>query len=417
MVQGQARTLSYLLVLCGVLWPGGTCWAQAGGNPYDNWLNERVKALVAAKINQRSNTNQTEAPSLSGSTTSVADQSSVADLIGVALNLAGLSGTNTEDPQTNSMSVTITPYTLYAAFKQADPLDPRFYLEHQDWRRLSFTLGFDNDEEAGSSGQEDRAKLFGVKYLILNGREASARREELNSIRREFLPQATGRYLDLAEEIEKFIKDKLGEPEVSEIDDPAKFEERINRLSQEELRQIDSMIEQKIDFFVRLTQAGQSVLAAIRRRPQFSVAFFSKTRGAGADEFMGEMIYDQGLRPQLNFTANASFEYKDNKTGDDFRGGRVATQLQWQVTPETRLAGRKPVSFNLAAEAKWMTGMKPQYKGQTKFTIPVLDGVDIPLSLTVANRTELIEENDVRGQFGFSFDVSRLMAALRSRTP
>jgi hypothetical protein len=60
-----------------------------------------------------------------------------------------------------------------------------------------------------------------------------------------------------------------------------------------------------------------------------------------------------------------------------------------------------------------MTGMTPTYKGQFKFSIPILDGIDFPVSFTFASRTELVKEKEVRGQFGFTFDVSRLIASVK----
>jgi hypothetical protein len=54
-------------------------------------------------------------------------------------------------------------------------------------------------------------------------------------------------------------------------------------------------------------------------------------------------------------------------------------------------------------------------KGQAKLTIPLPGGIDLPISFTVANRTEFIDEKEVRGQFGFTFDLSRLVQAFRSK--
>jgi hypothetical protein len=47
---------------------------------------------------------------------------------------------------------------------------------------------------------------------------------------------------------------------------------------------------------------------------------------------------------------------------------------------------------------------------QAKLTIPVKGGVKIPLSFTVANRTELIKEADVRANFGVTFDFDAFLA-------
>ena len=45
---------------------------------------------------------------------------------------------------------------------------------------------------------------------------------------------------------------------------------------------------------------------------------------------------------------------------------------------------------------------------QGRLTLPVNDTVKIPLSVTWANRTELIQEDDVRGQIGLSLDIDSL---------
>jgi hypothetical protein len=48
---------------------------------------------------------------------------------------------------------------------------------------------------------------------------------------------------------------------------------------------------------------------------------------------------------------------------------------------------------------------------QSKLTVPVKgSGVKIPISFTVANRTELIKEKEVRGTIGVTFDLDSLFS-------
>jgi len=48
---------------------------------------------------------------------------------------------------------------------------------------------------------------------------------------------------------------------------------------------------------------------------------------------------------------------------------------------------------------------------QAKYTVPVGDsGIQVPISLTASNRTELIKETDVRGNIGITFDLDKLLA-------
>lgn len=53
--------------------------------------------------------------------------------------------------------------------------------------------------------------------------------------------------------------------------------------------------------------------------------------------------------------------------------------------------------------------------GQAKLTIPLKNGVKIPLSVSFANRTELIKESDVRANFGVTFNLDAFIAAARAR--
>lgn len=67
----------------------------------------------------------------------------------------------------------------------------------------------------------------------------------------------------------------------------------------------------------------------------------------------------------------------------------------------------QPVLINGVAESR--TGSIGLF--QSKFTIPVKgSGIRIPLSFTVANRTELIKETDVRGSFGITFNLDSLFS-------
>jgi hypothetical protein len=49
---------------------------------------------------------------------------------------------------------------------------------------------------------------------------------------------------------------------------------------------------------------------------------------------------------------------------------------------------------------------------QIKYSIPIGDsGVQIPISFTASNRTELVKEKDVRGNVGITFDLDKLLAS------
>lgn len=49
------------------------------------------------------------------------------------------------------------------------------------------------------------------------------------------------------------------------------------------------------------------------------------------------------------------------------------------------------------------------FVAQTKLTIPVTNTIKVPISVTAANRKELINEQDIRGQVGFTVDLDGLL--------
>lgn len=535
----------------------------------DACLNFRVKKVVGAKTEQNGTTKQKETPSVSENSTSIVDESSAPDLVSTALNLAGLSASSkSDDKEADSVSVTATAYALYAQFKGFDQLNPYYYDKYRDWRRFSFTLGFDNeDKPGGASGEKQRVKLFGAKYLLINRRDpnrtaftqkdgvfdalfnatagystlinrtraflfrspeilsnivepefadylttkdrdvtalaAAARRvagkaadpnralsaadaqsivsqvvdEELptlslqrsktrlNSLRAiaaaeaakaGSTPQTVASALDAAASKLEAERDatlarttelrkessgtlfefdpKTGLPIlagprrwsdeefeyhnlfVSKYGRGTDFERLRGMINEDMLAQIDGFIEDELKSFTELDNASLRKIQAIRNAPQLSVAFFTKQRGVGADEHKGEVVFDYGMGDRLNLSLNGAFVYTDSKTiGADTRVGDFGAKLKWQLNRNKLgdlLNDRTPVFFDLAADGKWGNGVNSMLKAQAKLTIPIGAGLELPLSLTVANRTEFVKEKEVRGQFGFTFDFSKLIKSL-----
>ena len=444
---------------------------------FNTWLNarieSRVKAVSQARIDQRSNVNQIETPAIADNSSSLVDQSSASDLIGVGLNLAGLTTGTNNDKDKNSAAVTATAYSLYSMFRGEQPLDPSFYNKHRDWRRLSFTLGFEKDQKDAQGQPIEEATIAGAKYLIVAGRDAAKHRDQLNTVY-EYLKAAAVNFaqlnreirnallfgdpslrnkLRISEEVRAFVQqqlssgsltaarvnqfqDLLAEP-VESWFDPAKtdfahlavrdfvqnkyfapsgFPLLKRALDDDALKEIDQMIDARLDAFTGLNNASRRAIEQIRKAPQFSLAVQAKLRKQDADEYKGLAIFEYGLHDRVNLTLNGSYLYRNSRLiGADTRRAQFAGQLQFQMTPEKSLAGRSPLYFFLASEGDWGSGIDSIFKAQGKVKIPIIEGIDFPISLTYANRTELIKEGDVRGQFGFTFDTAKLLRAFLSK--
>ena len=474
----------------------------AGANPSTS-INASLNQAIQAKIEQRDAGKQTETPSTSTNSTSLVDTSSAGDLVNVGLNLAGLTGaTKGSSTDTNSVSVTTSAYALYAGFLGADPLNPGFYNRNAAWRRLSFTLGYD-DEKNPVTNASAQAKIFGVKYLIINKRDpTSARNDKYFSIISNDLQTRTTAFGNLFEKVIyhvttiKEFRDKILIPQfraylqvkrqeaaqsvvatdperLARIDDllvrvnsgavflldqngvqpagplaevrsaartatwkkeEADFWEQVGRdylgtdyrnklktaAGNSVVDEIDAFVEKQLNeasVFERLQEssAARDAIENIRRAPQFSFYALTKQRPAGVDEYTGEAIFDYGVANRVNLTLNGNFLYKNSPlVGGDTRTGKFSGQFRFQMTPE-KLVGRNPLFFFVSGDGEAISGRKPIFQAQAKLSVPLLNGLDLPFSLTYANRNVQNKKDFVKFQFAFAIDTARILQALTKK--
>jgi hypothetical protein len=389
------------------------------------WLNVRIKEVareeIQARVTQRNFAKQSETPSISANTTSLVERSSASDLVGVALNLAGLN-TNSSEMEATSMSATVSAYAFKAAGAKRDPLDPAFYNANRDWRRVSFTLGFDYPEDQVGNVNE-RAVIFGMKYLPYDKRDASDRsnRAEIAQISN-LLGEATVQSARMFDAVFEYVRSVLASNNRANVTDriqaanlyfgPGTWGTTYQTLLTDEERQrIDEIIKDHIAPFATLTEATISATDRIHKKPQIAFSYLTKQRKEDRpDEHSLGAIFDLGFAPRFTLTLNANFDYVDNKMMEDSKGGRIAAEFQAQLNRD-KLEGRMPVFLTFSGDGCWMTNMTPTYRAQAKISIPIVEGIEIPLSVTYASRTDLIDEADVRGKFGFTFDIARIAQA------
>lgn len=430
------RALSLLLLAC-------LCCAKAAAQEVPNapqepkcaapdavqWLNCIVYGVAAARINQSGANKQVETPSIADNTTSLVDQTEAPDLFGLALNVAGVNKGDANDSGATSPSVTTNAYALYTAAHtpKQDPLDPAFYNRHAGLRKLSFTLGRDDGKADDDS---DDAMILGFKYLIINKREAGSK-SNLGHIMAvsDAVKNFSGNFLKLTDEVQRyFLKEfgpSLGYPRAGEtdndalnrfiteqLDKPTEFGNILAKLTPDQKKEIMRLVNNRLDSAVALQSTALEEFEKIRRRPQLSFSFQTKQRREkGSDEYRTGLLFDFGVARQFNLAANATFDYEDSKVvGGDKRGGRLAVESYFHLNrPNNIFTGKDPIKLSFTGEGKWMSAAKPTYVGQVKLTLPLFDGVTLPFSFSVANRSDLIKESKVRGRFGFTFDMAKLL--------
>jgi len=389
------------------------------------WINCRYDEIAAARISQRGNTQQVELPSIADDTTSLVDQSSAPDLMGLALGLAGVN--KGSDSGNTPIAVTFSAYALYARGANHNGLDPAFYTRHADLRRFSFTIGRDDDAKADN----EAATILGGKILLINRREVTRPENlaELDKVSKR-LNAATPDFAATASDVQDYIYNQLATKlnlpvpptvasKIAFINNQlnvGNFAGTLALLDTKQLDQFDEIITSRINSKVDLEDESLRAFETIRRKPQLSFILQSKLRKqTGVDEYQTGLTYDYGVFRKLNLTLNGTFNYRNSPiVGGDTRGGKVAAEAKFQLTPDKNiLGGTGPFLFSMSSSAEWLTKTKSSYIGQAKFTIPIYSGIDLPISVSFSNKTDLIRESKVRGRVGFTLDLAKLLQQKR----
>jgi hypothetical protein len=142
-------------------------------------------------------------------------------------------------------------------------------------------------------------------------------------------------------------------------------------------------------------------------------------------KLIAEGAFFQG---RVDLTANASLTIHNSiPPGSNLKKVRdfqLAAQLDVPLG-EIQKIGSLVLSFSSKYERMMEDAMMPGGMmvpgtkgdiaiGQLKLTLPLKgSGVKIPLSITFANRTELIKEKEVRGNIGITFDLDSIFARLK----
>lgn len=189
-----------------------------------------------------------------------------------------------------------------------------------------------------------------------------------------------------------------------------------------ELRSFDKRFKDWLD-------ERENILDKIAKAPIVTFEYINDRPLNTASTSKFNFIGEGGFGPRLDLTFNGSVTMFNKQPAAAGQGRVRDFQFAGQFDAplgEIGLGLGKPVlSFagryeRLMSDATTAIGTTaPNTKGaigvgQIKFTIPVKNsGIKIPISFSFANRTELIKEKEVRGNFGFSFDLDTLFALFK----
>ena len=184
-------------------------------------------------------------------------------------------------------------------------------------------------------------------------------------------------------------------------------------------------------------KARVRVFEQMQKRPLVAVEYLNARTVDLPDRHTIRAIAEGQMGPRLDLTANVSWTLQSatsqsSATGTNLRDFQAAAQLDIPLgdvvkrvaggtgigTPvigiaylSERLADTATIAFagqDYAVEPGWIHAF------QARVSIPVKgSGLKIPLSLSFANRTELIREKTIRGHIGLTFDMDVLSSLVR----
>lgn len=168
-----------------------------------------------------------------------------------------------------------------------------------------------------------------------------------------------------------------------------------------------------------------ALVKRIRRAPQLALIYQTILRPKEAeDEHHFAVAYDVGLGTRCSAVVNGGVVLIDREAMASTTAVKVAGELQFDLRrlatmdDAVRARGREPITVSVAGVGKWHSDDGPSIgKLQLKVAVPLpgfLSGLELPISVTLANRTELIDEAEVRANVGFTVDLSKLQNSLRA---
>ena len=308
-------------------------------------------------------------------------------------------------------------------------------------RKLSFGLSFDTSRgsQPGTfTGDKQQLSGFSFKYNILDQRDP---RDKNNTARWHDITihQAANLALALNDFVRTIAAGRAPQLEAwlvsanQALNGKTDFNEIQNVLIAELNKLADIKLPADQEALVK--QVGTDFDAFIKERNDIlneiankwiATFDYNNTRPVGTPSFSNfRFLAEKGAyKGSIDFTGNASLTfYNSRPTGPKaqrLRDFKFAGQLDVPIGDVTKtgkfllsFAGRYERLLNDEPIAGTTSVIKRGdiAVGQLKLTIPIRGtALKIPLSVSFANRTELVKEKEVRGNFGITFDIDSLLA-------
>jgi len=426
----------------------------AAANP-DKAKTINYEAQYTASLETSRTDKQIGSSARTTGSTSATDKPGIPYLLGLAID----HGAVTQNINGSTLTLSSSPYALIASIPgNGDTAET--YNNYSDFTRVGVSASFDLQDQNDPLASVHRKQLseWSVKFRILGDR--SARSEAAHTLFQQLMLPAlqneanvlgSGVQLefggeDAANALQAFatgtaadIAAYVSSPNYSDGSAEDELTKRITDSVQHRIYaniasfalppdQIDILS----SFLTRFKTATDAVLsssntldAAIKdlaQKATLTLGYFNE-RGSGTGSYSVAKLMFEKKPPhftQIDFNASASAYHDPNPTLNQttFRDATAALgflqpfgKSPFLTDPNDK--SRITVSFSGRYERLQENRHVPNKKADIavanwKIEIPVGQGVSLPISITYANATELINEQDVRGNFGITFDLDKL---------
>lgn len=394
----------------------------------------------------------------SSGTTSLAIKGGAPSVIGWAVE----NGAATSSITGNTVTIRVNPVGLIRAFNNEGFLGKDFVSnvlkptnKNQTFDKIlrNFSTSFSFDTARGTETptfivSKQQLSAVSLRYEFINQRTPQSRRTQ--QLFNDFVNKNISTFTNVQKTYDKLVDDSSKfrntilqnwfdetNAELKAIKSPTKelvrvvLEKRIALLPVNEIIK-DSEVLKAFRDFANLTldyvDKQKALIEEINKGTIVTFEYTNNREPIAPDTSNFRFIWEKGIFNKTSFTFNASLTTYNKKpvTTDVKRIRDFQFALQTE-TPLGNTFGTGDTTLTFAGKYERLNSdvvsdlglVTPNSKGdiaigQIKFTIPISDwGIKLPLSITFANRTDLIKESVVRANFGLTFDLDPLFARFK----
>lgn len=393
------------------------------------------------------------------------------------LNFAIEHGAIQREVNGNTVTLSGSPYGLIRMMTgEEDTMFA--YDKYAFWRRIGFSANFNLQEnQTTSRGDIDlkqlgeysvrirlygdrspRSKKFHDNWDNIMGKAYEEQLKALGGLKETLLGQGDNPFTEYAKDIEDNLMDELQKylnaNQITKIDISSEPRSREGEAAERHitfikgiiLRSVESKIVSRLrereltlpDFTRNQLKVGWAELGkanakiqekrlemkdfteVFKKSPLLTLSFTQHRDAMMSDYSELKLLYERRLEP-LDFIANAGLSaYNDPNplmNQSRIRDFHVSLSLEGKGKNFFRRnendLSKSLYSVSYRYERMKETGLDLSI-AQAKIEFPIGPGVSIPFSITYANRTEFLDEKEVRGNFGLIIDTGKLFALTRT---